>query len=349
MGHQIGAAMDISYDSGLTLIQGDRVPTLDDVAREANVSAATVSRYLNNPKVVAARTGERIKVAIEQVGYIPNALAGGLASSRSRMVAVLIPHLVDSIFNDTIETMVGELAASGTNVMLGLTGVSVARTQELIRAALARRVDAIISSGPLNDQIRDMVQRSRSLFIQIWELPSDPVGIAIGFSHLEAGRDVARFLVSRGYRRPHVVTADGTRARQRRDGFIEEWMALGGETPSESGVEIPSRFGHARRVFAEMRRLDEMPDVVVCGSDWLAQGCIVEAQSAGLRVPDQLAVMGFGNSSIAGEMRPTITTIDIDGARIAREALAAVRRHADGKDSSQSIDLGFRLIARESA
>ncbi|WP_338446382.1 LacI family DNA-binding transcriptional regulator [Pelagerythrobacter marensis] len=341
--------METSQERGLTLLQGDRAPTLDDVAREANVSAATVSRYLNNPEVVAARTGERIKAAVEQVGYIPNALAGGLASSRSRMVAVLIPHLVDSIFNDTIETMVGELAASGTNVMLGLTGVSVARTQELIRAALARRVDAIISSGPLNDEIRDMVQRSRALFIQIWELPPDPVGIAIGFSHLEAGRDIARFLVSRGYRRPHVVTAAGARARQRRDGFVEEWALLGGEPATESAVEIPSRFGHARRVFSEMRRLDEMPDVVVCGSDWLAQGFIVEAQSAGLRVPDQLAVIGFGNSSIAGEMRPTITTVDIDGARIAREALAAVRRHAGSEEQPRTIDLGFRLIARESA
>ena len=327
-----------------------KAPTLDDVAAKAGVSAATVSRFLNNPKVVAETTGERIEAAIAEIGYIPNALAGGLASSKSRMVAVLIPHLVDSIFNTTIETMADELTASGTNVMLGLTGVNVRRTRDLIRAALARRVDAIISTGPLDEETRALVRRGNTLFIQIWELPEDPVGLAIGFSHREAGRDVARFLVSRGYRLPHVVTADGERARRRRQGFVDEWLALGGEQPTESMVEIPSSYGHARRVFAEIRRLPAAPDVVFCGSDWLAQGLIVEAQSAGLRVPDELAVVGFGNSSIAGEMRPTITTVDIDGARIAREAMAAIQRHARGQQiGPTSIDLGFRLIARESA
>ncbi len=327
-----------------------KTPTLDDVAAQAGVSAATVSRFVNNPSIVAAATGERIRAAIAATGYIPNLLAGGLASSKSRMVAVLIPHLTDSIFNDTIEAMVEELAAAGMNVMLGITGVSVIRAGELVRAALSRRVDAIISTGLLDAETANIVRRSPSLFIQIWELPEDPPGLAIGFSHAAAGRDIARFLVSRGYRRPHLITADGSRAAMRRDAFLAEWQAHSGGPVTQATVDIPSRFGHARRAFADIRRLGTMPDVVVCGSDYLAQGLIVEAQAAGLRVPDNLAVVGFGNSSLAGEMRPTITTVDIDGARIAREAIAAINRHAEGEElRERAIDVGFRLIARESA
>lgn len=325
-------------------------PTLDDVAAKAGVSSATVSRYINNPSVVAAATGERIRAAIAATGYIPNLLAGGLASNKSKMVAVLIPHLVDSMFNDTIEAMASELSAAGLNVMLGLTGVSTRRTAELIHAALGRRVDAIISTGPLDEQTIELVRRSPALFIQVWELPENPPGIAVGFSHRDAGRDVARFLASRGYRRPHLVTAEGTRADMRREGFLDEWTAHA-ETPvTEARVSIPSNFAQARRVFADMRRLPDQPDVVVCGSDYLAQGLIIEAQAAGLRVPDNLAVVGFGNSSIAGDMRPTITTVDIDGTRIAREAIAAIRQHFAGERiANRSIDVGFRLIARESA
>lgn len=327
-----------------------RTPKLEDVAARANVSTATVSRFVNNPKVVADDTAERIRQAIAETGYIPNLLAGGLASSKSRMVAVLIPHLTDSIFNDTIEAMTEELSSAGLNVMLGLTGVSTKRTNELIRGALSRRVDAIISTGPLDAETTDLVRRSGALFLQVWELPKEPVGLAIGFSHVDAGRDIARFLATRGYRRPHLVTAEGTRAAMRRDGFVTEWQAIGGGKVTEAQVDIPSRFGHARRTFADLRRLPEMPDVVVCGSDYLAVGLIVEAQAAGLSVPDDLAVMGFGNSAIAGEMRPTITTVDIDGRRIAREAIAAITRHSAGNPSSQTvIDVGFRLIARESA
>jgi len=327
-----------------------KTPTLDDVALRAGVSAATVSRFINNPGIVAAATAERIRGSIAATGYIPNALAGGLASSKSRMVAVMIPHLVDSMFNDTMERMCDELTAAGINVMLGITGVAADRTEELIRGALARRVDAIISTGPVNDRIVALVERSPALFIQIWELPDDPVGLAIGFSHRDAGRDAARFLQSRGYRRPHLITGDGSRARIRSEGFLDEWRALNGGEVTEATVDIPSRYSHARNAFAEIRRLPDPPDVVVCGSDYLAQGIIVEAQSAGLRVPDNLAVMGFGNSSLAGDMRPTITTVDIDGARIAREAIAAIRDHSSGKPvSHDAIDVGFRLIARESA
>jgi LacI family gluconate utilization system Gnt-I transcriptional repressor len=328
----------------------NRNPTLDDVAALASVSTATVSRYLNNPKVVASATGERIREAIAQTGYIPNLLAGGLASQKSKMVAVLIPHLTDSIFNDTIQPMAEELASAGTTVMMGLTGVTQEQTDQLILAAMGRRVDAIISTAPMGPQTRDLIERFPGLFIQIWELPEDPPQLAVGFSHRDVGRDVARFLQSRGYRRPLVVTADGLRARMRSEGFLEEWQALGGGNVPELWVEVPSRFGHARRIFADMRRMAELPDVVVCGSDHLAQGVIVEAQAAGLRVPDQLAVMGFGNAQIAGDMRPTITTVDIDGARIAREAIAAIRQHsAGGKLLVNKVDVGFRLIARESA
>lgn len=328
----------------------NRNPTLDDVAARAGVSSATVSRYINNPKVVAEATGRLISETIKATGYIPNLLAGGLASNKSKMVAVLIPHLSDSIFSDTIEAMTDELAAAGFNVMLGLTGVGVGRTEEVIHAALSRRVDAIISTAPLNDSLADLVRRVSTLFIHIWDLEEDLPGIAIGFSHRDAGRDIARFLLSRGYRRPHIVSANGTRARMRSSAFIEEWSAQADQEVSESIVDIPSRFGHARRVFADLRRQAEMPDVVVCGSDYLAQGLIVEAQAAGLKVPEDFAVMGFGNSSLAGDMRPTITTVDIDGTRIAREAIAAIRLHSEGETPpSKTIDVGFRLIARESA
>jgi LacI family gluconate utilization system Gnt-I transcriptional repressor len=327
-----------------------RTPTLADVATHARVSQATVSRYLNNPHVVAKGTAARIDSAIAATGYIPNAMAGSLATSKSRMVAVLIPHLVNSIFNVMIETMVDELTASGLNVMLGLTGVTTERTSELIRAALGRRVDAIISTAPVTDEIEAMLRRSQCLFIQIWELPEHPVGMALGFSHLETGRDVARFFRARGYRRPHLVTADGARARKRRDGFIAEWLALGGDRPSESQVTIPSHYGQARRVFAEIGGLERRPDVVWCGSDQLAQGVIVEAQNADLAVPRDLAVMGFGNTSIASEMRPAISTVEIDGARIAREAMAAIKRHSEiGEVERTVIDVGFRLLARDSA
>jgi len=327
------------------------VPKLDDVAQRAGVSAATVSRFYNNSAIVAPATSARIRAAIDEMGYVPNLLAGGLASKRSRLVAVLVPEIAQSIFNDTIEAMTSELSLDGNTVMLGLTGSGNARMPQLIESALARRADAIILTGIITDAETRKRLRDRSVtVIETWGVPEDPIDVAVGFSHPAVGRDVARFLHGRGYVRPLLTVADGARARQRRDGFVEEWRTTGHEPPVVIDVPLPTRFGHSRLVWRQISQLPSSPDVIVCGSDVLAQGVIIEAQSAGVRVPDQMAVVGFGNLAIAGDMRPSITTVDVDGARIGREAVAMLRRRASGERVAQKvIDVGFRLIARESA
>lgn len=327
-------------------------PRLDDVAARAGVSPATVSRFYNNPAVVRAATAERIRAAIAATGYVPNVLAGSLASNRSRLVAVLVPEVAQSIFNDTIESMCEELSRDGNVVMLGLTGADNSRLTTLIDAALARRAEGIIVTGVVSDAaLRRRLRERDATVIETWGLPKDPIDVAVGFSHEAVGQAVARYARERGYRRPHLVVGDGLRARQRRAGFVSEWNSASGQAkPTEQVVPVPTRFSHARLVWRGLTELERRPDIVVCGSDALAQGVIVEALAAGVRVPADLAVMGFGNLMIAGEMRPTISTVDVDGARIGREAVNLLRRRAAGeKLPSRWIDVGFRIITRESA
>lgn len=324
--------------------------TLNDVAAAAGVSTATVSRFFNTPDIVAPATAERIREAVEQLDYIPNLLAGGLASNRSRLVAVLIPQLAGSIFTDIIEAMVGELSASGYVALLGLTGLPQERSGELVRAALARRVEAIVITSAVDEATRAMLRRAGTTVIEVWDLPEDPVDVAIGFSHRAIGEDLARYLRNRGHMRPFLVSATGPRARMRREGFLAEWIAGGGEIPGELQVDTPGRFADAGRCLEAMKAQAGMPDAVVCTSDILAQGVIVAAQSSGLRVPMDLAVIGFGNTLLAEDMHPSITSIEIDGARIAREAVGVLRRRAEGLPlSERRIDVGFRIVARETA
>ncbi|MEP7313288.1 MAG: LacI family DNA-binding transcriptional regulator [Pseudomonadota bacterium] len=333
------------------MTQKHSIPKLDDVAARAGVSTATVSRFYNNPEVVAPATAERIRAAVAETGYLPNLIAGGLASNRSRLVAVLVPEVAQSIFNDTIEAMSAELSLDGNIVMLGLTGADNSRLARLIDAALARRADGVILTALMTDEtLRERLRSRSTTVIETWGLPDDPIDIAVGFSHTAVGADIARFLLGRGYQNPLVVVAAGARARLRRDGFVSEWSGAGRAAPAELEIPLPTRYGHSRLVWRHVAQLTQRPDVIVCGSDVLAQGVIIEAQAAGVRVPDQIAVVGFGNLSIAGDMRPSITTVDVDGARIGREAVAVLRRRAAGEQIvDRHIDVGFRLIARESA
>lgn len=331
-------------------MSASRAPRLDDVAHRAGVSAATVSRYLNNPEVVALSTAERIRAAIAATGYVPNLTAGALAGNRSRLIAALVPDIAQSLFNDTVEAMIEELARDGNSVMLALTGPDNNRLEAEINMALARRVDAIILTGIVSDPAT--IERLRAnpvTVIETWGLPTDPIDIAVGFSHRAAGEEMARFLRARGYRMPHLVVPRSTRSERRANGFTERWMRDGGPAPTRLEVNVPSHFGQGRLSYRALADLPERPDVVVCGSDWIAQGLIIEAQAAGIRVPDQLAVTGFGNLRMAGDMRPTITSVDVDGARIAREVMRVLRARAAGEEVERRIDVGFRVIARESA
>lgn len=328
-----------------------RSPRLDDVARRAGVSTATVSRYLNAPTLVAEKTAERIREAVEATGYLPNLNAGVLAGNPSRLIAALVPDIAQSIFNDTVEAMIEELSAAGNSVVLSLTGADNNRLIAQINAALSRRVDAIILTGIVADlETRERLRANPVTVIETWGLPLDPIDVAIGFSHEAVGIEMARFLRGRGYRRAHLVVPRSPRAERRASAFATRWVAEGGEEPTRLEVNVPSHFGQGRLSYRALADLPARPDVVVCGSDWIAQGLIVEAQAAGIRVPDQLAVTGFGNLRLAGDMRPTITSVDVDGARIARETLRVLRTISSGEPlADRRIDVGFRIIARESA
>jgi len=323
---------------------------LEEVAALAGVSTATVSRYLNKPAQVASATGERIRAAVEATGYVPNMMAGALAGNRSRLIAVLVPEIAQSLFNDTVEAMIKELSVEGNNVVLALTGADNARLTSEIEIALSRQVDAIVLTGILSDnEVRRRLQASSATVIETWGLPEDPIDVAVGFSHEAVGKEIARFVQSRGYRRPHLIVPQSQRAVQRASAFAEQWISDGGEAPTQMEVSVPSHFGQGRSSFRALSDLTVPPDVVICGSDWIAQGLIVEAQVAGVRVPDKLAVIGFGNLRLAGDMRPTITSVDVDGGRIAREATRVLKARAQGESIETRIDVGFQIIARESA
>ena len=324
--------------------------TIEDVARVAGVSTATVSRFLNNPGLVAKSTAERVRAAIQTLRYVPNALAGSLASNSSEQIAITVPHLVHSIVDKTVEQLVERLSRAGKVPFLGITGLDEARTNEVLLSAASRRVSAIITTGPVVEPARSMLVSMGITVIEMWGLPTDPVDVAIGFSHLEVGRSLARFAYESGYRRPHLVTAAGHRAERRKQGFIERWTGLSRNVPTHDTVQIPTHYGHGKQVVAHLEHLPQQPDLIITGSDDLAIGVIVQLHRAGVKVPGDVGVIGFGDLDIAAMVEPTITTVRIDGNRIADRVLEVIEARRLKQDlPTNRIDCGFEIVVRESA
>jgi LacI family transcriptional regulator, gluconate utilization system Gnt-I transcriptional repressor len=324
--------------------------SLDSVAQLAGVSPATVSRVINQPDVVASATVARVRAAISRTGYVPNRIAGGLASSRTGLIAVIVPSIIHSVFNDTIQAMTEELMHAGHQVMLGLSGYGPGDISTMLQSMLSRRPDGIILTGFAGvPAVRRQLRAMGVPVIETWELPAKPLDMAVGFSHEQIGREVADFLIERGYRIPLVVSAEGPRASARREALCRQYVRRGFSMPACHPVPMPSTVADGREALAVMLRSGVAHDLVVCSSDWVALGVMIEARKQGLVIPEQIGVMGFGNLDFAADLEPALTTVHVDGAEIGRQSAKLLMARARGeRPASRFIDVGTRIVERAS-
>lgn len=326
-----------------------RAPTLEDVARAAGLSSMTVSRALNTPQMVRPATLEKVLAAVKATGYIPNALAGGLASRRSKLIAVVVPQINNSMFVDTIQAISDALAARGYHMLLCVAGYSRQTEAEQVAALLSRRPDGIVLTGIYHStELKKVLLNAAVPLVEIWDLTPTPLDMLVGFSHEKVGQATAAYLVRKGYRRPGLLWAVDRRAMQRKRGLCEALALQGIAPPPCAEVALPARFSSGRKGAVELLADREL-DVIVCSSDTLAQGAISAAQAQGLRVPEDIAVIGFGDLDFAAGNQPAITTVSVDRQEIGQLAATMLADRIEGKPLSQEIvDIGFRLMERQS-
>jgi len=322
--------------------------TLDDVAKLAGVSPMTVSRVVNRPELVSAATIQRVRTVIERTGYVPNLLAGGLASRRSRMVAAIVPSITNGIFVEAIEALTDRLWNDGYQVVLGLSGYPAEREDALLSAVLSRRPDALYLTGITHSpEARRRLHAARIPIVETWDLTPSPVDMVIGFSHEKVGEAVARHLHARGYRRFGLISADDERARVRHRSFVDE-MARAGITAVEvASIQAPSTLALGRSAMVDLLDRKRAPRVVFCGSDLLAQGALEEARARGLSVPGDVAIMGFGGLDFTAHTSPPLSTVAVDRAGIGRMAAEAILARINHTATPpRVVDVGFTIVDR---
>ena len=171
--------------------------TLRDVAKLAGVAPITASRVMNTPDQVSPEVRQRVLDAVQRTGYVPNRMAGGLASARSRLIAAVVPSTVMSVFMETIEALNSTLFDAGYQLMLGQSGYSADREELLLEAIIGRRPDGIFLTGIMGaGKGRTRLVASGIPVVETWDLTPTPIDMLVGFSHLDIGRAVAQFFVA---------------------------------------------------------------------------------------------------------------------------------------------------------
>jgi LacI family gluconate utilization system Gnt-I transcriptional repressor len=323
--------------------------TLRDVARLAGVSPITASRVLNTPDQVAVDTRQKVLEAVQRTGYVPNRMAGGLASSRSRLIAAVVPSTVMSVFMETIEALNASLFDAGYQLMLGQSGYSTVREELLLEAIIGRRPDGIFLTGILQQgKGRSRLLASGIPVVETWDLTPTPIDMIVGFSHQDIGRDVARFFIGKGHRSVGIVQANDERAHRRSQAFSDVIAQNGQARPFIVNVGESRTIKSGRE--ALVRLLQARPDVdaIFCSSDLLALGVLTEARERGISVPGRIAIMGFGDVPFVADMVPALSTVRINGANIGKLAARCLIERADERPVEQRVvDVGFSLVERE--
>jgi LacI family gluconate utilization system Gnt-I transcriptional repressor len=292
-----------------------------DIAQALGISSMTVSRALKADASVAPATRQAILKAISDLGYVPNQIAGSLSSNRSGFVAILVPSLNNPHFSATVLGLNARLAASNIQLLIGSSDYDRDTEEALVRAFLARKPEAVIlTSDGHTAGVERLLARAKVPVVEIWDTPDRPIQHVVGFSNRSAMKDLITLMIDRGYRRITYLGElddEGTRGSARRQGYLDALAEKGMIEPRLCSIgHPPATMSDGQTALDVVLTQYPDTDLVVCVSDPLAFGVISACQRRGIKVPEQLAVAGFGDFEIARVAVPDITTVMIDASEI---------------------------------
>jgi LacI family gluconate utilization system Gnt-I transcriptional repressor len=331
--------------------------TLKDVAAKAKVSPITVSRVVNGADGVRANVRQKVEAAIAELGYIPNRSASVLASSKSKLIGVLIPSLSNVVFNDVLRGIYDIATTANYQILLFNTHYSPLEEMRAVRTLLGQSPEGIIiTGGEQTATTRTMLEEARVPIVQIMGKVDKPIDINVGFSHFDAGGSVAQLLLDKRYRKIAFLGARmDRRTCQRLDGFKQRLSAVNYlddrriVTTSE-----PSSVAMGVSLFRELMEVTKGDcDAVFCCNDDLAIGVLHECKKMNISVPEEMGVCGFNDIEMAAFTEPALTTVRVNRYRMGSKAMELIfeKTHPTSENKSTIsgyINTGFELVMRNS-
>lgn len=287
--------------------------TLNAVARAAGVSAITVSRYFNQPEQVSPERRERIAAVVAELGYVPNLVAGGLASARGKIVGMVIPNISGPIFANTIQGFSDTLSRHGYQLLLASSYFDIKQEENAVRAFLGWSPAALVLTSHFHSAgTEKMLAEADIPVIETWDYQPERGPMQIGFSHFEVGVTAARHLLDKGYQRIAFVqnSAPGDfSALERRDGYAATLRGAGREPWLFAPDADRAPFEAGKQAMEALMNASPPPDAIIFANDNLAAGGLLAGQRAGLKIPEDCAVLGFGDYPFAEMLLPSLSTI----------------------------------------
>jgi len=324
------------------------------IARMANVSIATVSRTINRVSTVNPKMAKRVWDVIEKLDFVPNTQARALVSGRSKLFGLLVSEITNPFFPELIQGFENIAVENGYEILVSSTNYDPVRMSHCIRRMLERKVEgvAIMTFGieePLLDQLAK--RKVPLVFIDIG--PDRPGVSVLKVDYHHGIRQAVQHLAALGHR--HIAFVSGPMrlhsAQSRLAAFSKSMQECGISPEVTQIVEGDHTLEGGAVAMEKLLAQKEMPTAVMCSNDMTAIGVLHKLYRTGLRVPDDISVIGFDDIHIAEVMMPPLTTVQMSRVDIAKAAFGALRGHVETPEQFQGkreFKIPTDLIVRES-
>jgi len=327
-------------------------PTLDDVARIAGVSTATVSRCLNLPDKVSGSTRRKVMQAIDELGYTPNFGARVMASKRSFTIGAIIPTMENAIFARGLQAFQETLHTLGYTLLVSSTAYRPDVEAEQIKSLVARGADGLLLIGyERENAVYDYLARQSIPTLLAWAFSPTSKQASIGFDNRASMRALSSKAIGMGHR--HVaaisgIVAGNDRAAERLQGIRDGLVTHGLDPADLQIIETPYEIENGALAFEEIMKASPRPTLVMCGNDVLAVGAIQRARALGIRVPADVSITGFDDIELARIVTPQLTTVHVPHREMGRKAAHELIEMVAGQSTGHSEQLQTTLELRES-
>ena len=323
-------------------------PGIIEVASRAGVSPATVSRYYNSPDIVKGPTRNRIEKAAADLGYIRDRMAGTLHHGFSGTFGLIVPTIDNAIFAELIEAFSARLQEKDRTMLIAAHGYDLAMETAIVRSLLERRIDGIALIGFDHEAVPFNMLAQRDVpVVSVWNYHKDSKIPCIGMDNYKAGKLVAQHLIELGHTDITFVfpdTKSNDRARDRLSGALDTFQSRNIKIPPDRILTCDYDIGAAKNLAKSILQ-DNPPSAFICCNDVIAHGFIYACQSLGIKVPQDISIVGIGDFGGSEHLEPGLTTVRLPAKRIGIQAADTLLEMSDTgappKQFAQSIELEF--------
>lgn len=325
--------------------------SIQKIARLAGVSVATVSRVLNNSDTVKEKNRERVLQAIKESNYQPNLLARQLRTARSYMILVMVSNIANPFCAEVVKGIEEEAEKHGYRILLCNSGSDLARSTSGLQLLSGKMVDGIITMNALSSLPELTTMIGDAPWVQCAEYADNGSISCVGINDVDAAQGAVSRLVDSGRKRIALINHDlsyrYSRLRERGYKSVLHVRELDYQQVTYAS-DLSAAAG--KKAMEQLLALDEKPDAVFAVSDSLAAGALRAITQAGLRVPEDIAVIGFDGTELAEVVSPQLTTVEQPSRAIGRTAVTLLMKRIDNPDAAvERVMMDWRVIPRASA